>query len=138
MIFLRLLSFVAGSFVLMAAPFLLLSERQGAAPPGGWRMALGSLGVILFSAAYFFFALLAHRMSRSPALRQAGAALTGYQLLAGIAVLATAGHTSAPLAAAPLLCFSVCLFMAFVWPGNVGRSHRPMRPRERSDHFLSS
>lgn len=137
MLFLRLLSFIAGTVVLMAAPFLLLSGRQAAAPPGAWSLALGAAGVALFAAAYFFFAFLARRMSRSAGLRQAGAALTACQMLLGAALLTSAGHSHAPLAAAPLLCFSAGLFMAFVWPGKLGRNHRPLRPRESQDSHLS-
>lgn len=138
MLFLRLLSFIAGTVVLMTAPFLLLSGRQSATPPGAWSLALGAAGVLLFAAVYFFFAFLARRMSRSAVLRLAGAALTACQLLIGAAVLASAGHTHAPLAAAPLLCFSAGLFMAFVWPGKLGRNHRPMRPRDLHERICQA
>lgn len=138
MIFLRILSFLAGSFVLLGAPFLLLAEGYSTAPASRWTTVLVLLAVLVFAFGYFFFALFAWRMARSLHLRQTGAGLVVFQLAAGAVLLATAGHTPAPLGAAPLLCFSVCLFMAFVWPGDAGRNHRRMRRRDGPDHYLSS
>ena len=129
MIFLRILSFMAGSFVLFAAPVILFGQRLG--PPA---LAASALITMLFALVYFYFALQAHRMGRSARLRHVGAALLAFQLVAGGLLLGAARQDELALLVTPLLCFSVCLLMAFVWPGELGRSHRPMRARsERGD-----
>lgn len=130
MIFLRILSFMAGSFVLFSAPFLLLSETAGQPSGGPYSVALGALAVLLFALGYFYLALCGHRTGRSPTVRSIAATLISLQLLAGGSVLATSHNPRVLVASAPLLCLCVFLFMAFVWPGERGRSHRPMRRRE--------
>ena len=132
MIFLRILSFMAGSFVLFAAPFLLLSEAAGQPSGGVYRVALGAVAVLVFALGYYFLALAGHRTGRSPKMRSIAAALITFQLLAGGWVLASSHDPRVLVASAPLLCLCVFLFMAFVWPGEGGRSHRPMRRREHS------
>jgi MFS family permease len=133
MIFLRIISFFAGSFVLFGSPFLLLSEREQSGP--GATVLLAVVTVLLFATGYFFFALLGHRTGRSPQLKALGAGLVLFQVLAGAWLLAASHNTPALVAVAPLLCFTVFLFMAFVWPGDSARSHRPMRRRERIDEL---
>jgi hypothetical protein len=132
MIFLRILSFMAGSFVLFAAPFLLLSDAAGQPAGGGYALAFGAIAVVLFAIGYYFLALAGHRTGRSQATRSIAAALIAFQLLAGGWVLAVSNNPRVLVAAAPLLCLCVFLFMAFVWPGEGGRSHRPMRRRDHS------
>ena len=133
MFFLRILSFIAGSIVLFAAPFLLVSQRQLPASPA--IVLLAVLTVLLFAAAYFFFALFGHRTARSPRARYLAGGLIAFQLLAGAWLLHASQNARALVAVAPLLCFTVFLFMAFVWPGGSARGHRPMRRRDRMDEL---
>jgi len=130
MFFLRVLSFFAGSFVAFAAPFYLLTERQGSAPGGVAMIALALLAVLVFGLSYFYFALLGHQLARNPAMRRWGACLIVLQMGAGAWLLHASTEPHTLIAVAPLLCFSVLLFFTFVWPGNSGSSHRPMRRRE--------
>jgi len=134
MLFLRIVSFFAGSFVLFGSPFLLLTERQQGGP--GAAVLLAVITVLLFAAGYFYFALLGRRMARSQRLRYLGAGLALFQAVAGAWLLSASANTRALVAVAPLLCLTVFLFMAFVWPGDIARSRRPMRRRERSDELL--
>lgn len=131
MIFLRIVSFMAGSFVLFAAPFLLLSEPAGQPSGAAFSVVLGGVAVLLFALGYYFLALCGHRTGRSPTLRRIAGALIVLQLAAGAWVLTTSHNARVLVASAPLLCLSVFLFMAYVWPGEGGRSHRPMRRREQ-------
>lgn len=135
MLFLRVFSFFAGSFVLLASPFLLLGERSGSAEAGTLIVLVSVLAILLFAAAYFYFALFGHRIGRSQTARHLAIGLIAFQLAAGAWLLATSHVAKALVAAAPLLCFTVFLFMAFIWPGDSARSHRPMRRRERIDEL---
>lgn len=135
MFILRILSFFAGCFVLLGSPFLLLGERAGTAEVGTVAIVVSMLAVLLFAAAYFFFALLGHRVARSARMRRLAIGLIVFQLAAGAWLLANSRVAEALIAAAPLLCFTVFLFMAFIWPGEGLRSHRPMRRRERIDEL---
>jgi hypothetical protein len=135
MFFLRILSFFAGCFVLLGSPFLLLGERSGAAEVAPVTIVISVLAILLFAAAYFFFALLGHRTSRSPRMRRLAIGALAFQLAAGAWLLSTSHRAEALIAAAPLLCFTVFLFMAFIWPGDGLRSHRPLRRRERIDEL---
>jgi hypothetical protein len=132
MFLLRMLSFFAGGFVLFGAPLLLAGGVTAGSP---FMVVLAVLTVLLFAGAYFFFALLGHRTGRSPRLRYIGGGLAVFQLLAGAWLLAASQDTRALVAAAPLLCFTVFLFMAFVWPAESFRTHRPMRRRDRFDEL---
>ena len=135
MFFLRILSFLAGSFVLLGSPFLLLGERSGSADVSGVMVIISGLTVLLFAAAYYFFALYGHRTSRSPRVRRLAVGLIAFQLAAGAWLLSTSHVAKALVAAAPLLFFTVCLLMAFVRPGNSTRGHRALRRRERIDEL---
>jgi hypothetical protein len=135
MLFLRILSFFAGSFVLLGSPFLLLGDQSGTADAGTLAVLVSVLAIWLFAAAYFFFAVFGHRTSRSSRARRLALGLIAFQLAAGAWLLATSHLAKALVAAAPLLCFTVFLFMAFIWPGESARSHRPMRRRERIDEL---
>ena len=135
MLFLRILSFFGASFVLLASPFLLLGERAGTADAGTLIVIVSVLAVLLFATAYFFFALYGHRIARSPRMRRLALGLVAFQLTAGAWLLATSQEAKALVAAAPLLCLTVFLCMAFVWPGESTRSRRPMRRRERIDEL---
>ncbi len=130
MIFLRLLSFIAGSFVLFAAPFLLLSDAAGQPSGSAVTVFLGAVAVLLFAIGYYFLALAGHRSARSKNIRTMTAALLGFQLVAGAWVLLSSHSPTVLIASAPLLSLTVFLFMAFVWPGEGARSHRPMRRRD--------
>lgn len=123
---------MAGSFVLFAAPFLLLSDTAGQPSGGAYKVALGGAAVPLFSLAYYFLALAGHRTARSQKIRRTAAALITFQLLAGAWLLSSSHNPRVLVASAPLLCLCVFLFMAFVWPGDGSRSHRPMRRHEHS------
>lgn len=133
MFFLRVMSFIAGSSVLFASPFLLLSKDD--ATVSSPMLLLAVLTVLLFAMAYFFFALFGHRTARSQRVRYLAAGIIAFQMVAGAWLLVASHNTRALVGVAPLLCFSVFLFMAFVWPGETARSHRPMRRRERSDEL---
>lgn len=135
MFFLRILSFFAGSFVLLGSPFLLLGERSGSADVSTLTVVVSGLAVLLFAAAYYFFALYGHRTSRSPRVRRLAVGLIAFQLAAGAWLLSTSHVAKALVAAAPLLCFTVCLFMAFVWPADSARGRRTMRRREGIDEL---
>lgn len=133
MIFLRVLSFLGGSFVLFAGPFLLLSAAAGQAAGNSPATILaGALAVLVFALGYYVVAMAGHRAANSPAIRALAGALLACQLAAAIWLLTVSHHTQVLLATAPLLCLSVFLMMAFVWPGDGGRSHRPMRRRDPS------
>lgn len=133
MIFLRVLSFIGGSFVLFAGPFLLLSDAAGKAGANSAAALLaGGVAVLLFALGYYFVAMAGHRTARSRTVRSLAAGLLAFQLAAAAWLLSTAHHAQVLVATAPLLCLSVFLFMAFVWPGDGGRSHRPMRRRDQS------
>lgn len=121
--------------MLLGSPFLLLGERAGAPEASTLTVIVSVIAILLFAAAYFYFALLGHRTSRSPRLRQLATGLIAFQLATGAWLLATSHLTQALVAAAPLLCFTVFLFMALIWPGDGLRSHRPMRRRERIDEL---
>ncbi len=129
MFFLRIFAFIAGSFVLFAGPFLLLSDSgQPAGRPT--TVFFGAVAVLIFALGYYFLGLAGHRTGRSAKIRHIAAMLIGFQLLAGAWVLSVSNNARVLVASAPLLCLSVFLFMAFVWPGDGGRSHRPMRRRD--------
>jgi len=136
MIFLRIFSVIAAGFVLFASPFVLLSQRQ--ALNGGWALALGALAVAVFAFGYLFFALFAHRFARSARVRLTGALLLAFQLVTSAVVLGTSNHAQTLVSVAAMLCYSVGLFLAFIWPGETARVRRPMRRRDNSDHYLSS
>jgi uncharacterized membrane protein len=133
MIFLRILSFFAGSIALFGSPYILLSDRDAAASTP--TIALAVLTVLLFAAAFYLFAFFGHRMARSQRLRCLGAGMSAFQALAGAWLLSVSHNARALVGAAPLLCLAVFVFMAFVWPGEALRSHRPMRRRERTDEL---
>ncbi len=131
MFFLRVFAFIAGSFVLFAGPFLLLSDSgQAAGRPS--TVFFGGVAVVIFALGYYFLGLTGHRTGRSAKIRSIAATLIAFQLLAGAWVLWASNNPRVLLASAPLLCLSVFLFMAFIWPGDGGRSHRPMRQRDHS------
>lgn len=123
---------MAGSFVMFAAPFLLLSRAAGQASGGALSVFIATVAVLVFGLGYYFIALTGHRTGRSAKIRHAVAGLIVFQLVAGAFLLAVSRNAQALVAAAPLLCLSVFLFLAFVWPGEGGRSHRPMRRRDHS------
>lgn len=133
MFFLRILSFLAGSFVLLGAPFFLLSERAGLASVNLALVLLGTAAVCIFGVAYFFIALYGHRAVRSVKMRQLVGGLIGYQMLAGATVLALSSHADLLMTCGALMCVSVFMFLAFVYPGELARSHRPMRRRDQRD-----
>ena len=132
MIFLRILSFLGGSFALFAGPVLLLSDAAARGSVGPAALFTGSVAVALFALGYYFVALGGRDAARSHSTRARAAGLLGFQLVAGGWLLHAAHSTSVLLAAAPLLCLSVFLLLAFVWPGDGRRSHRPMRQRDHS------
>lgn len=134
MFFLRIISFIAGIFVVFAAPFLMLSEQQGLATGGVPAILAGALAVLLFALAYFYFAVLGHRIGRSARARVMAGALVVFQLAAGAWLLSTSRNAQVLIASAPLLSYSVLLFLAFVWPGEWAHTHRPMRRRELDEY----
>ncbi|UUZ57572.1 hypothetical protein LP419_12545 [Massilia sp. H-1] len=116
----------SSSFVAFAAPFFMLTERQGLALGGVPTIIASALAVLLFGLAYFHFALSGHNIVRSRRLRQVAAALILFQLGAGGWLLHVSGNPQTLVAVAPLMCFSVLLFLAFVWPGDNSHTHRRM------------
>jgi hypothetical protein len=132
MIFLRIFSFIAGGFTLLGSPFFLLGKYTSGP---SLLVLMAALTVLLFASVYFFFGVIGHRIARSQRLRYIASALIGFQLLAGAWLLAASQDARALVAVAPLLCFTVMLFMGFVWPAEAVRTHRPMRRRERMDEL---
>ncbi len=133
MFFLRILSFIAGSMVLLGAPFLMLSARAGLASGHVLLVLIATLAVCVFGFAYFFIAMTGHRTPRSPRVRTLVGGLITFQLLSGVAVLAFSQDAQLLMATGVLLCVSVFLFLAFVYPGELPRTHRPMRRRDSGD-----
>ncbi len=133
MIFLRVLSFVGGSFVLFAGPFLLLSDAAGQAAGRSVTTVLaGGLAVLMYALGYYFVAMAGHRAWRSQNIRKIISGLLAFQFIAAASLLYASKNPQVLIATAPLLCLSAFLFMGFVWPGDGGHSHRPMRRREHS------
>jgi hypothetical protein len=135
MLLLKILAFCAGCFVAFAAPFLMLSERQGLASGGLLTVIAAALAVLLFALTYFFFAFIGHRIGRSPRTRRLATLLVAFQLASGAWLLFAARNPDVLLAAAPLLSLSVLLFLGFIWPGDSARTHRPMRRRDQLDEL---
>ncbi|QYF94492.1 hypothetical protein KY495_04550 [Massilia sp. PAMC28688] len=133
MFYLRILSFLAGSAVLLGAPFLMLSARAGLASGHVFLVLLGTIAVLLFGFAYFFVALAGHRTVRSQRLRTATGALLAFQFVSGGVLLALSQNSQLLMACGALLCVSVFLFLAFVYPGELPRTHRPMRRRDTAE-----
>ncbi len=133
MIFLRVLSFIGGSFVLFAGPFLLLSDAAGQAAGRSVAAILaGGLSVLLYALGYYFVAMAGHRAWRAQNIRKIIAGLLTFQFIVALWLLSASKNPQALIATAPLLCLSAFLFMGFVWPGDGGHSHRPMRRRDHS------
>ena len=135
MIFLRILSFIAGGFTLLGSPFILLGKYTSAST---LLVFAAAITVLLFACAYFYFGLLGHRIARSQRLRYTGSGLLAFQVLAGAWLLSASQNAGALVAVAPLLCFTVMLFMAFIWPAATARNHRPMRRREYMDELQAN
>ncbi|MFL6657469.1 MAG: hypothetical protein ACJ8GW_05315, partial [Massilia sp.] len=95
---------------MFGSPFLLLSAHQQSGP--GATVILAVLTLLLFAGVYFYFSLFGHRSGRSPRLRYLGAGMIAFQLMAGSWLLTTSHNAKALVASAPLLCFTVFLFLA--------------------------
>lgn len=133
MFFLRFISFLAGGLALLSAPFLFLSTTAGLASGHPLLVLLGALAVFVFGAAYLFLAAAGHRTIRSARLRHTAGGLIAFQITAGIAVLALSDNSQLLMACGAFMCVSVLLFLAFVYPGELPRNHRPMRRRDSGD-----
>jgi hypothetical protein len=130
MILLRLLSILAGCLV-MVSPALFLSG--GSAGPAFFdgRTVFGVItGLALVAAAFFFVGFAGQQIHKSAQLRAVAGALLAAPFLAGVAVLWRGGGAAILWASALLCCISAVLFIAFVFPAQRSRKHRPMRRRE--------
>ncbi len=88
MIFLRILSIIAGGFALLGSPFFLLGKYTS----GPTLLILAAaVTVLLFASIYFFFGVLGHRVARSARLRVLAAGLIAFQR-PGRAVCKNAGR----------------------------------------------
>ena len=134
MMALRALCFVVGILVLIVSPFVLLPQTDGGVFAGGKEILAGVSGIVLFAVGYFYLAIAGYRASRSLRLRLMAACFTLLQLAGGAAALYFYHDPEVMLLVAPLLCFSIFVFISFVWPGARNRAYRPLRRREEADH----
>jgi hypothetical protein len=130
MILLRLLSILAGCLVMMSPALFMSGGSSGPASFDGGTVIGAITGLALVSAAFFFVGFAGRKMKKSAHLRATAAALLAVPFLASMVILWRGGQ-DAELWAAALLCgVSAVLFVAFVFPAQHARKHRPMRRRE--------
>jgi small-conductance mechanosensitive channel len=138
MIFLQVLSFLAGCVVLFAAPFFFLPSQGNIAISINYEVIMAMAVIGLCALPYFLLGLAGHRVNRSRALRLSVAALLLVQVtIAGWLMMTVATEFGVLLAIGVALLISVFLFISFVWPGTHHRSHRPMRRRDGSERASS-
>jgi hypothetical protein len=130
MILLRCLSILAGCLVMMSPTLFMSGGSSGPAFFDG-RTVFGIItGLALVSAAFFFVGFAGRKMRKSARLRGIAGALLAVPFLAGMAVLWRGGGEATLWASAALCIFTTVLFIAFVFPAQHARKHRPMRRRE--------
>jgi hypothetical protein len=130
MILLRLLAILAGCLVMMSPALFMSGDSSGPAFFDGVTVFGAITGLALVSAAFFFVGFAGRKMIKSTRLRTVAAVLLALPFLGGVAVLWRGGQAT-ELCASALLCgVTAVLFVAFVFPAEHSRKHRPMRRRE--------
>jgi hypothetical protein len=130
MILLRLLSILAGCLVMVAPALFMSGASTGPAFFDG-RTVLGAMsGLAVVAAAFFYVGVAGPRMRRSAGLRTVAMLLLAVPFLAGLAVLWRGAQASELWAGALLCSVTAMLFLAFVFPAQGSRKHRPLRRRE--------
>lgn len=129
MIFLRCLSFLIGSLIIIGAPFFLLPDS--APRPSEFGAAIAACAAIaLLASGFFLVGIAGNHMKRSPRTRLLGAALLGLPIIGCIGVLLFGQQRDDIWMIGPVLCFAIFLFATFVYPAKRSRTYRPMRPRD--------
>jgi hypothetical protein len=129
MIFLRCLSFLIGSLIVMGAPFFLLPD----APQGPREVhgaLAGCLAIAVAAAGFCFVGVAGNHMKRSRRTRALGAVLMAFPIAGSIWALNLDDLPEDAWVIGPLLFFAVALFFCFIFPGRRARLHRPLRPRD--------
>jgi hypothetical protein len=130
MMFLRLLSLLAGGLVLMVPPIMMFDGTTRGMP--AWMAIAGLLVIALSAICFFYIAATGKQMRRSPGqARTLGGMLLTAPLFASLALLATRTDPVQLCATGVLLAFTILLAMSFVFAPTMGRRQRPMRERER-------
>jgi MFS family permease len=130
MILLRCISFLIGSLIVTAAPFLLLPEAPQRPTDVGTVLSACAL-VGLLASGFLLVGVAGNHMRRSRRTRALGALLLSMPILGSIAVLLMDQTPPGMWVIGPLLCFATFLFLGFVYPGKRGRTYRSLRPREQ-------
>jgi hypothetical protein len=129
MIFLRCLSFLIGSLIIIGAPFFLLPDASPR--PSEFGAAIAACAAIaLLASGFFLVGIAGNHMKRSPRTRILGAALLGLPIIGCIAVLLFGQQRDEIWMIGPVLCFAIFLFATFVYPARRSPTHRRMRPRD--------
>jgi MFS family permease len=130
MILLRCISFLIGSLIVTAAPFLLLPEAPQRPTDVGTVLSACAL-VGLLASGFLLVGVAGNHMKRSRRTRTLGALLLSMPIVGSIAVLLMDQTPPEMWIIGPLLCFATFLFLSFVYPGKRSRTYRPLRPREQ-------
>jgi O-antigen/teichoic acid export membrane protein len=129
MIFLRCMSFLIGSLIVMGAPFFLLPDTpQGPRDVSG--ALAGCLAIALAAAGFCFVGVAGNHMKRSRLTRALGAVLLAFPIAGSVWVLNLDNLPEDVWMIGPLLFFAVSLFYCFIFPGRRTRLHPPLRPRD--------
>jgi hypothetical protein len=129
MILLRFLSLLVGGLVLILPPLFLF---QGTAPQlAGNGLFAGFVALALVSAGFFLIGFKGYSMKRSLALRVAAGVLLALPSVGATWVLVGAKAADLLWPSGMLLCFTILVFITFVYPAPRESKHRPMRPREQ-------
>jgi divalent metal cation (Fe/Co/Zn/Cd) transporter len=127
------LAFLAGLAALFATSIALLPPAQLHPFAGGATLPLMVVGILMFAAGYFFFAVAGYRIVRSAWRRRLAVLVVLFQLLAGGAMIWRYPQPAVLGVMLSLLCVSVFMFTSFVWPARRDPGYRPARWRERPD-----
>lgn len=136
MILLRLLSIVAGGLILVTPPLFLFVGKAGPEYFDG-KTVLGTLaGLALVAFTFLFIGFAGDRMRKSAPLRTLGGLLLAVPFVGSVAVLLRSTDVRLLWLSGVLLCVTVVLFVAFVFPATNSRKHRPLRRREAREPTL--
>lgn len=130
MIFLRCLSFLIGSVIVMGAPFFLLPDASPHPSETGAAIA-ACAEIALLASGFFLVAIAGNHMRRSPRTRILGAALLGLAIIGCIWQLLFGLQNDDIWMIGTVLGFAIFLFITFVYPARRRRTYRPMRPRDQ-------
>jgi hypothetical protein len=130
MILLRLLSILAGGLILIVPPLFLFGGTSGPEYFDGKTVVAALAGLTLVAFTFFFIGFAGDRMRKSAPLRTLGGLLLAVPFAGSAAMLLRAAQVELLWLSGLLLCVTVVLFVAFVFPASGSRKHRPMRRRE--------